>query len=131
MSEHENSEQGNEEGLSQFKETIIEKAQKGLFSHNPLLSTIHIVICQKCKHRKSVVYLTFLKSGEFEFGKTEQVEILNPQGSIGFLETENITPIIFTLICEKCGCHIEVEPINVEYLKNVIDRPITTRIMYV
>ena len=131
MPEHQNGGQGNEEDLSRFKEIIIEKAQKGIFNNNPLLSTVHVVTCQKCRHRQHIVYLDYLRSGEFEFGKAEQVEILDPQGPIGFLETERITPIILSLICEKCGCQIEARPISVEYLKTIIDRPKTVGIMYV
>ena len=106
----------------------MEKARKGIFNNNPLLSTVHVVTCQKCRHRQHIVYLNYLKSGEFELGKTEQIQILNPQG---FLETETITPIILNLNCEKCGCQIEARPISVEYLKTIIDRPETTGIMYV
>ena len=80
MPEHQNGGQGNEEDLSRFKEIIVEKAQKGIFNNNPLLSTIHVVTCQKCTHRQHIVYLDYLKSGEFELGKTEQVKILDPQG---------------------------------------------------
>jgi len=86
---------------------------------------------QKCRHRQHIVYLDYLKPGEFEFGKAEQVEILDPQGPIGFLEVEKITPIILSFICKKCGCQIEARPISVEYLKTIIDRPKTTEIIYV
>ena len=119
------------EGLSNFKETIIEKARKGAFNNNPLLNTTHIVTCRECKHRQGIVFLEYLKSGEFEFGKVEQVEVFDIQGPMGFLEMENVTPIIIGLICEKCGCRIEARPISTEYLKIIIDTQKTVGIMYV
>jgi len=93
MPEHQKGGQEDKE-LSRFKEAVIEKARKGIFNNNPLLSTPHVVACQKCKHVEHVVYLDYLRSGDFEFGKTEQVEIVDMQGPIGFLDMEKITPII-------------------------------------
>ena len=119
------------QGPQLVEKIIVEKAQKGIFNNNPLLSTTHVVTCQKCRHRQHIVYLDYLRSGEFELGKTEQVEILDTQGPIGFLETDKITPIIPSLICEKCGCQIKTQPVSVEYLKTIIERPKTVGIMYV
>jgi len=130
MPEHQNSAQENEEP-SQFKEVVVDKAQKGIFNNNPLLSTTHVVTCQKCKHIEHIVYLDYLRSGEFEFGKTEQVEILDIQGAISFLDTEKITPIILSLICKRCGCQFKIHPVSVEYLKIIIDRQKIPGIMYV
>ena len=130
MPEQQNSAQENEE-LSQFKEAVIEKALKGMFINNPLLGTTHVVTCQKCKRIEHIVYLDYLISGEFEFGKTEQAEILDIQGSISFLDTEKITPIILSLICKRCGCQIKIHPVSVEYLKIIIDRQKIPGIMYV
>ncbi len=72
-----------------------------------------------------------MEIGEFEFGRTEQIEIPDLQGPIGFLETERITPVILRPICEKCGNQIVARPISVEYLKTIIDKPETVEIMYV
>ena len=126
-----NSRQEDERKPSQFKEMIIENAQKGAFNRNPLLSTTHFLTCQKCKHRQSIVYLDRLKSGEFEFGKVEQIEVLTTQGSIGFLEMEKFTPIIITLVCDQCGCKNEARPVSFEYLQFISNRPRASGTMFV
>ena len=130
MREQPTSRQGNEERSSQLKETIIDKAQKGVFNHNPMLSTTHFVTCQKCKHKQSVVYLDCLKSGKFELGKSKQIEVLSLQGAISFLEMEKVTPIIVSLICKECNCRIEARPVSAEYLKVIINKPKTSTTMY-
>jgi hypothetical protein len=71
-----------------------------------------------------------LKTGEFDFGKTEQIEVLNTQGMISFLERENFTPIVINLRCDKCSYSITVGKISVEYLKVLIDRPKASGDMY-
>ncbi|MHC4535579.1 MAG: hypothetical protein ACYS6K_16640 [Planctomycetota bacterium] len=131
MGEQSNSRRDTERASSQLKAIIIERARKGALDYNPLLSTAHVLTCHQCKHRQSIVYLDCLKSGEFALGKTEQIEVLDSSGPIGFLEMEKVTPIVISLICEACGCRIEVRPVSVEYLQVIIDRPQASRAMYV
>lgn len=131
MSEQPNSGPENERSSFQLKESIIDTARKGAFDHNPLLSTAHIITCKQCKHRQSIIYLDYLKSGEFELEKAEQIEVLHTSGPIGFLEMEKVTPIVFSLLCKECGRRIEVRPVSFEYLQVVIDRPQASGAMYV
>jgi len=124
--------QGNDEEFSQLKEIIVEKSLKRIFENNPLLSTTHFVTCQKCKYMQNIIYLNFLKTGKFEIGKTEQIQAIISQGIMDVLENETVTPIIISIICDKCGFKIEVKPISVEYLKFIINRSSKTlRTMYV
>ena len=122
---------GGEVSLAQLKEMIMEKAQEGAFNLNPLLCTTHFITCQKCKHRQDMVFLEYLKSGEFEFGKPEQIEVVATHEPIGFLEVETVTPIIMSVVCNVCGCRIEVRPVSAEYLSLVIRKPKTSVTMYV
>jgi hypothetical protein len=115
-----------EEELSRFKETIIEKARKGVLDDNPLLNATHVLSCSRCKHAQGAVFLKYLKSGEFEFGKAEQIEAPATPGPIEFMELEKVTPIILNTTCEKCSNRIEARPISAEYLKMIIDRPKAT-----
>jgi len=131
MCERSTSKQGNERKSFQLKEMIGRKAQRGVFDHNPLVSTVHFVTCQKCKHRQSIVYLDYLKSGEFEFGKAEQIEVFTSPGPISFTEAKKVTSIIINLICEECGYKIEARPVSAEYLKAIIDKPKTSGTLYV
>jgi hypothetical protein len=131
MSEQPTSPQDTEEKASQFRQIIIDTARNGGFNHNPLLSTAHFVTCQRCKKRQRVVYLDYLKSGAFDFGKAEQIEVLTPQGAIGFVEIETVTPIVISFSCDECGCLIEVKPISAEYLKVIINKPKSSGTMFV
>lgn len=130
MSKQPTSGQGNKGASSPLKELIMEKARGGAFNHNPLISTTHYETCQKCNRRQSVVYLDYLKRGDFDFGKTEQIEVLNSQGPISFLEKEKVTPIIINLTCRECGCGIKARPVSAEYLRAIIDRPRASQTMY-
>jgi hypothetical protein len=124
INEHENT-------SSELKKTIIEEARKGVFNHNPLLSTTHVVTCPKCQFRQPIIYLDYLQSGAFKFGKSEQIEVLNTQGSIGFWEMEKMTPVIISLVCEKCGYLIEVRPTSLEYIRVILEKPVTSGTLYV
>jgi uncharacterized protein YlaI len=130
MGEQSNRGRDNERASFQLKEIIGERARKGVLDHNPLLSTAHFVTCQQCKHRQSIVYLNYLKSGEFDLGKAQQIEVLDSSGPIGFLEMEKATPTVISLICEACGSRIEVRPFTAEYLQVIIDRPQASGAMY-
>jgi hypothetical protein len=130
MGEQSNSRRDTEQASSQLKEILIERARNGAFAHNPLLSTAHALTCQQCQQRQRVVYLDYLKAGEFALGKAEQIEVLNSSGPIGVLEREKVTPIVISRICKTCGCRIEVRPVSVEYLQVIIDRPQALGAMY-
>jgi len=114
----------------QLKELIINKAREGVFDHNPLLSTSHLITCQKCKHQRSIVYLNYLKTGEFEIGTTTQIDVLSTQGIFSFLEKELFTPLVIGLTCDQCSSSIEIKPVSAEYLQVLIDRPTATGAMY-
>ena len=90
------------------KETIIENAQKGTFDSSPLLNTVHYVACPNCKCRQSVVLLEYLRTGKFEIGKAEQMEVLNTVGVMLFVERETFTPIIVSQMCKECGSLNEI-----------------------
>jgi len=119
-----------EEELSHLKEIINDEARKGVFDNNPLLNTTHVVTCRECKHRQDIIFLEYLKSGEFELGKVQQIEVLDTSGPIGLFELEKVTPITITCICKECGCRIEVRPVSAEYLKTIIEKPKTAGTMY-
>jgi hypothetical protein len=130
MGEQSNIRRDAERASPQLKEIIIKRAREGVFDHNPLLSTAHVSTCQRCKHRQRVVYLDYLKAGDFVLGKAEQIEVLDSSGPIGVLEMEKVTLIVISRICEACGSHNEVRPISVEYLQVIIDRPQALGAMY-
>jgi hypothetical protein len=115
----------------EIKKMIIDKANKGVFNRNPLLNTLHHFECINCKTDLRIVYLNYLKSGEFELGQTEEIEVLNPQGVFTFLEKERVTPIVIKPVCRKCGAQIKVQPLNVEYLLVIINRPKSSSSIYV
>jgi hypothetical protein len=115
----------------QLKEILVDKARRGVFNHNPLLSTTHFLTCQKCRHKQSIIYLDYLKSGQFKIGKTEQIEVFTSHGPIAFLDKETVTPIIINLLCEVCDCQIESRPVSFEYLQTITKKPTTRDTMYV
>ena len=121
---------GNEERPARLKEIIMENARKGAFDNSPLLSTAHPVTCPNCKYRQSIVLLEYLKTGEFEIGKAEQMEVLITEGIIDFLEKETWTPIVVRPVCKGCGSTLEVKMVNIEYLRAIIDRPKASKTMY-
>jgi hypothetical protein len=124
-------EQEDERRSTQLKKIIKDEASKGVFDHIPLLSATHSVTCPKCKRRQQLVYLDYLKSGDFELGKAEQIEVLTPQGPVGIIEMEKFTPIAIKLGCVECHGQIEVRPISAEYLIFLIDKPTTSRLNYI
>jgi len=120
----------NEERPAQLKEMILENARKGAFDNSPLLSTAHSVTCPNCKYRRSIVLLEYLKTGEFEVGKTEQIEALNPLGTMLLAEKETFTPIIVRPVCKDCSSSYEVRIVSAEYLKEILARPQVYKSMY-
>lgn len=109
---------------------ITKKALEGTFDYNPLLSTSHEVTCQDCTHQQSIVYLDYLKAGEFDFGEPEQIEVPIFQGAISVLDLEKVTPLLITVTCDQCNRKYEIGPLSVEYLQRIIDRPGPSRNMY-
>lgn len=121
---------GSEEKPLLSKEMVMEQARKGAFDNNPLLSTVHTVTCPNCKCRESLVPLEYLKIGEFEIGRAEQIEVLNTEGAFLFVEKETFTPIIVKPVCKGCGSPYEVKLVSAEYLKEILDRPEVLKSMY-
>ena len=121
---------GNGDELAQVKGMIVEHARKGAFDSSPLIRTAHPVPCPSCKGTQSVVLLEYLKTGDFEIGKAEQVDVFITEGIINFLEHETHTPIVVRPVCKGCGSPLEVKLVNVEYLQVIIDRPTSSNTMY-
>jgi len=118
---------------SNFKNEIISRAREGVFDRNPLLATPHELVCTSCGCKRKITYLDRLKSGRFELGKTEVVEVayaaLTVEGLSRMLE--RITPIIITARCERCGTEMSFSPISLEYLLFTAERQQTVEQMYV
>jgi len=100
------------------KDDIINKAKKGVFDRSPLLATPHEIVCKTCGCKRKITYLDHLKSGRFELGKTQMLEVFYPAPTILGLShtTERITPLIITVRCERCGIEISCSPVSLEYL---------------
>jgi hypothetical protein len=113
-----------------LKATIIANARKGLFARNPLLTTVHVLTCPHCHHQQHIVYVESLKTGDFEIGATERIEVLDTSGPMGLWETEHVTPLIIPWCCAACGNRVEVRPVSVEYLQHVLTQPHAARAMY-
>jgi len=116
-----------------LKAKIIKKAREGAFNRNPLLATSHQAICKACGCAHEIVYLRHLKSGKFEIGNTQMVEVAYTYHAIPELEhaTEKVTPIIFKFKCDKCGTEIVCSPISLEYLMYTAAKPPKFELMYV
>lgn len=116
---------------SKLKAMIVEKTRAGTFNRNPLLTTKHRVTCQQCKHSQRVVYLDHLQRGTFEVRKAANIEVLTSQGPFTFLETQRFTPIVISLVCERCNGRIDATPVSVEYILEIITRPKASGSMFV
>ena len=101
-----------------FKEEIVNRARKGVFDRNPLLAVPHQVVCKACGFTQKTIYLDYLKSGKFELGETQMIEVSYAAPTIFGLShvMEKRTPIILVVICERCGNEISCNPLNLEYL---------------
>jgi len=121
---------GSEEKPPLSKEIIMEYARKGAFDNSPLLSTSHAATCPNCRCRPNLVPLEYLKTGEFEIGKTEQIEVFNLLGIMLLAEKETFTPIIVRPICKHCSSSYEVRIVSAEYLKEILARPQVYKSMY-
>ena len=100
------------------KDEIINRARKGAFDRNPLLASPHELVCKACGCKRKITYLDHLKSGRFELGETQMVEVSYAAPTILGLShsTERITPITITIKCERCGTEISCSPVSLEYL---------------
>jgi len=100
------------------KKEIVDKAKKGVFDGNPLLATSHALVCKTCGHKQKITYLSYLKSGQFELGKTKMVEIVHAAPTISGLRhaMERVTPIIIRIKCKRCGTEMSCSPVSIEYL---------------
>jgi hypothetical protein len=121
---------GSEEKPPLSKEIIMGHARKGAFDNSPLICTVHVVTCPNCRCKKSLLLLEYLKIGAFEIGKVEQIEVLNTEGAITFVEKEMFTPIIVRPVCHVCISQYEVRLVSSEYLKQIVDRPEASKSMY-
>jgi hypothetical protein len=115
------------------KEEIIKRARKGVFDYNPLLATPHCVVCEACGFVQKTIYLDHLKSGRFELGKTQMIEVSYAAPTIFGLSraVERITPIIMAVKCERCGTEISCSPVSLEYLLFTTTKRQKLRNMYV
>lgn len=115
------------------RDEIIKKAKEGAFDRNPLLATPHDLVCKACgcTHRKT--YLDYLKSGRFELGKTETVEVARSAPTISGLSrtAERITPIIIRVACKRCGADTAYSPISLEYLLFTVRKQWAPEHMYI
>ena len=124
----------NKRSSQQMLETkIIKKAREGAFDRNPLLATSHQAICKTCGRACEIVYLCHLKSGKFEVGDTQIVEIVYTSLAMPEPEhtTEKVTPIIIKFKCGKCGTETACSPISLEYLMYTATKPPKLELMYV
>lgn len=115
------------------KESIINKARKGIYNQNPLLATSHQVACKNCGCTQKITYLDHLKSGHFELGKTEAVDVAYAAPTItGLSRTrEMITPVIIRIRCQKCDAEIPCSPVSLEYLLFTAEKQRKMEDMYV
>ena len=117
----------------ELKAKITEKARQGAFDRNPLLATLHQTVCKACGHVHEMIYLRCLKSGKFEIGNTQMVEVVYSSLVMPELErtTEKVTPILIRFNCDKCGTETVCSPISLEYLMYTVTKPPKLEPMYV
>ena len=109
------------------------RARKGVFDRNPLLATSHKVVCKACEFTQKITYLDYLKSGRFELGKTQMIEVSYAAPTIFGLShaMEKITPITMTIRCERCGTEVSCSPVSLEYLLFTATKQQKLKNMYV
>ena len=115
------------------KEEIINRAKTGVFDRNPLLATPHELVCKACGCTRKITYLDHLKSGRFELGETQMVEVSYAAPSIFGLShaMERITPIIIAIRCKRCGTETSCSPVSLEYLLFTATKKQKLKNMYV
>ena len=130
MSGESSSGQNNEQLARTLKTLIVSSARNGTFDRNPLLNSAHALMCPHCYHRQRIVYLDSLKNGDFDVGKTEQIEVLDASGPMGVWEKEQATPVTISYRCDVCSGIIEVRPVTIEYLQLISSKPPVSSAMY-
>jgi len=115
------------------KEEIINRAREGVFDRNPLLATPHELVCKACGCTRKITYIDHLKSGWFEIGETQMVEVSYAAPTIFGLShaMERITPIIITIRCKRCGTEMSCSPVSLEYLLFTTTKKQKLKSMYV
>jgi len=115
------------------KDEIINIARKGVFDRNPLLAAPHELICKACGCKRKITFLDHLKSGRFELGETQMVEVSHAAPTILGLshDMERITPLIMTVRCERCGTEMSCSPVSLEYLLFTATKQEKMKNMYV
>jgi len=115
------------------KEEIINRARKGVFDQNPLLATSHQIVCKVCGFAQKINYLDYLKSGKFELGETQMIEVSYAAPTIFGLShaVERMTPIRMSIRCERCGTEISCSPVSLEYLLFTTTKQQKLKNMYV
>lgn len=116
-----------------LKAKVMQKVREGVFDRNPLLGTPHMVECKGCGCLQKVTYLKFLRSGRFEFGKTETVEVAYAAPTLLGLSysSESVTPLLIRIECRRCGAKISCCPTSVEYLMFTARRRVKSDQIYV
>ena len=116
-----------------LKAEVVEKVREGVFDRNPLLAVPHVVECEGCGCLLKVVYLGFLRSGRFELGKTETVEVAYAAPtSLGLdYSSESVTPLLIRVRCGRCGGEVLCCPASVEYLLFTAGRRVKSDQVYV
>ncbi len=104
--------------LRRSKSEIVDKARKGVFDGNPLLATPHRLVCKACGCIRKIIYLSYLKAGQFKLGKTRMMEVIYAAPTLTGLggTMERATPIIIRVKCRKCKTEISCSPVSLEYL---------------
>ena len=118
---------------SDLKKEIASITKEGIFNSNPLLATMHNIRCKACGFTQKITYLDCLECGQFEFGETQTIEVSYAAPTLSGLgrTTEKITPLIITIVCEKCGSEVSCSPVSLEYLLFTITRQHKLKSMYV
>lgn len=106
------------------KEEIQQHANQGAFNQNPLLATPHEVVCASCKRTWKIIFLECLKTGHFELGKTEMLEVTYAAPTMTGLNrtAEPTTPLLIAAPCPECGLNNTFRPMSLEYLLYTVAR---------
>jgi hypothetical protein len=116
-----------------LKAEIVRKVREGVFDRNPLLATPHTVECKSCGCSQKIVYLSYLRSGRFELGKTKVVEVAYAAPTLLGLNyiPESVTPILIQVRCKGCGTEISCCPASLEYLMFTARRQVRSDQIYI
>jgi uncharacterized protein YlaI len=103
-------------GHQNGKQRVMDAVKRNTFEKNPLLNTPHQILCKTCGKRISLIYLDYLKSGQFKLGEAMTAEVPQVYASGFTYEKEQTTPIIIEIKCAQCESINEVKPVSLEYL---------------